>query len=160
MPAERGMADRDRPLTARGHRDARLIGTAIAEDGIPDLILCSPARRTRETLEGIVETLAAEPKVIIADHLYDGRDVTYDEVIAAHGGGAVRLLVIAHNPTIHATAVALSVKGDRALRAAMAAKFPTSALAVIAIDTPDWHVKPGELIAFRRPKDLGGEADD
>ena len=62
--------------------------------------------------------------------------------------------------TIHATAVALAVKGERALRAAMAAKFPTSALAVIAIDTPDWHVKPGELIAFRRPKDLGGEADD
>ncbi len=154
------MADRDRPLTARGHRDARLMGTAIAEGGIPDLILCSPSRRTRETLEGIVETLASEPKITFVDRLYDGRDATYDDVIATHGGGAARLLVIAHNPTIHATAVALSVKGDRKLRAAMAAKFPTSALAVIAIDTPDWHVEPGELVDFRRPKDLGGEADD
>ncbi len=44
------MADRDRPLTARGHRDARLMGTEIAEGGIPDLIHCSPSRRTRETL--------------------------------------------------------------------------------------------------------------
>ncbi len=154
------MADRDRPLTARGHRDARLIGTAIAEIGVPDLILCSPARRTRETLEGIVETLATEPKVTFADRLYDARDATYDDVIATHGGSAKRLLIIAHNPTIHATAVALSVKGDRALRAAMAAKFPTSALAVIAMDTADWQVRPGELVAFRRPKDLGGEGDE
>jgi phosphohistidine phosphatase len=159
-PAERGMADRDRSLTARGHRDARLMGTAIAEDGVPDLILCSPARRARETLAGVIETLAAEPKVIIADRLYDGRDATYEDVIATHGGGAARLLVIAHNPTIHATAVALSARGERSARAAMAAKFPTCALAVLAIDTPDWHVKPGELVAFRRPGDLGGGGDD
>ncbi len=155
VPAERGMADRDRPLTARGHRDARLMGTAIAEAGVPDLILCSPARRTRETLDGVVETLAAAPKVIIVDHLYDGRDATYDEVVAAHGGSALRLLIIAHNPTIHATAVALAIKGERSARAAMAAKFPTCALAVLALDIAEWRVRPGELIAFRRPRDLG-----
>lgn len=159
-PAERGTADRDRSLTARGHRDARLMGTAIAQDGVPDLILCSPARRARETLEGVIETLAAEPKVMIADRLYDGRDATYADVIATCGGSAARLLVIAHNPTIHATAVALTMKGERSARAAMAAKFPTAALAVIAIDVPDWYVKPGELIAFRRPGDLGGGGDD
>jgi phosphohistidine phosphatase len=159
VPAERGMADRDRPLTQRGHRDARLMGTAIAEIGVPDLILCSPARRTRETLAGIVETLAAEPKVLMIDRLYDGRDSTYEDVIAAYGGTASRLLVIAHNPTIHATAVALSAKGDRAMRAAMSARFPTAALAVIAFDTPDWHVTMGELVAFRVPADFG-EGED
>jgi phosphohistidine phosphatase len=160
QPAERGMADRDRSLTTRGHSDARLMGTAIAEIGVPDLILCSPARRTRETLEGVVETLAAEPKVVFVDRLYDSRDATYSDAIAANGGNANRLLVIAHNPTIHATAVALAAKGDRALRAAMSAKFPTCALAVIAFDSADWRLKAGELLAFRRPKDLGSEAED
>ncbi len=159
-PAERGVADRDRSLTARGHRDARLMGTAIAEVGVPDLILCSPARRTRETLEGVIETLALEPKVVFVDRLYDGRDATYAEAIAANGGSVGSLLVIGHNPTVHATAVALAAKGDRGLRAAMSAKFPTCALAVITCDTADWKLKAGELIAFRRPKDLGSDGED
>jgi phosphohistidine phosphatase len=154
------MADRDRQLTARGHRDARLMGSVIAESGIPDLILCSPARRARETLEGIVETLGTTPKVAIVDRLYDARDPTYLDLIGMHGDAAARLLVIAHNPTIHATAVALATKGDRAMRAAMAAKFPTCSLAVIASDTTDWWLKSGELTLFRRPKDLGSEGED
>jgi phosphohistidine phosphatase len=136
------------------------MGSVIAEAGLPDLILCSPARRTRETLEGIVETLGTIPKVVIVDRLYDARDPTYLDLIGAHGDAATRLLVIAHNPTIHATAVALAAKGDRALRAAMAAKFPTCSLAVIASDASDWWLKPGELTLFRRPKDLGSEGED
>jgi phosphohistidine phosphatase len=159
-PAARGVADRDRALTARGHRDARLMGSVVAEAGMPDLILCSPSRRTRETLEGVVETLGASPKVIFVDRLYEARDPTYADAIGMNGDGASRLLVIAHNPTIHATAVALAARGDRALRAAMAAKFPTCSLAVIASDAPDWWLKPGELTLFRRPKDLGSEGED
>jgi phosphohistidine phosphatase len=89
-----------------------------------------------------------------------GRDPTYADAIGTNGDGASRLLVIAHNPTIHATAVALAARGDRALRAAMAAKFPTCSLAVISSDTVDWWLKPGELTLFRRPKDLGSEGED
>lgn len=163
-PAERGTADRDRSLTARGHRDARLMGTAIASNGVPDLILCSPARRARETLDGVIETLAAEPKIVIADRLYDARGNTYAETIAAMGDGAARLLVIGHNPTVHATAVAFAATGERAARAAMAAKFPTCALAVIGLEADSWKdVRPGngKLLAFRRPKDMGAtDAED
>jgi phosphohistidine phosphatase len=159
-PAGRGTADRDRTLTPRGHRDARLMGSVIAEAGVPDLILCSPARRARETLEGVVETLGVEPRTTIVDRLYDARDPTYVDVIGMHGDGAKLLLVIAHNPTIHSTAVALAAKGERALRAEMAAKFPTGALAIIDFDAADWRLKPGELKLFRRPKDLGSEGED
>jgi hypothetical protein len=42
----------------------------------------------------------------------------------------------------------------------MAAKFPTCSLAGIDSDTPDWWLKPGELVLFRRPKDLGSEGED
>ena len=164
VSAERGMADRDRPLTPRGHRDARLIGAAIAADGPPDLVLCSPSRRTRETLAGVLEKLAAEPKVVFATGLYEGQGSTYAEAIAAQGDGAKRLLVIGHNPTIHATALAFAITGDRARRAALAAKFPTGALAVIAIEDDDWRaIRPGtgELVSFLRPRDLDARhADD
>ncbi len=45
------LPDRDRPLATRGVTDAPLMGKAMAERGIdPELVLCSSARRTRDTL--------------------------------------------------------------------------------------------------------------
>jgi phosphohistidine phosphatase len=162
--AERGMADRDRPLTSRGHRDARLMASAIASGGSPDLILCSPARRTRETLDEIVGALGAEPKVIIASGLYGTQSGTYADIVGLLGDASKRLLVIGHNPTIHATALAFAGKGARAQRAALAAKFPTSSLAVIALEGDTWSAikaGTGELVSFVRPCDLGAsDAND
>jgi phosphohistidine phosphatase len=43
-------SDVDRPLTARGRADATAAGHWLAAHDLrPDLVLCSPARRTRET---------------------------------------------------------------------------------------------------------------
>jgi phosphohistidine phosphatase len=160
--AANGMADHERRLTARGRRDAGLMGEAIAAEP-PDAILCSPAKRTRETLAAVVAHLEKKPKTTFPDELYEaGSD--YREAIAALGGAAHRLLVVGHNPTIHRTALALTGAGDAALHAMLSGKFPTAALAVIAFDVPGWQViQPGsgELLAFRRPKDLGAfDADD
>ncbi|HZI98950.1 MAG TPA: histidine phosphatase family protein, partial [Actinomycetales bacterium] len=42
--------DHGRGLTARGRRDAAAIGRWLADnDLVPDLVLCSDARRARET---------------------------------------------------------------------------------------------------------------
>ena len=50
-PAE--LADADRPLTQRGHADAAAAGAWLAARGYrPDLVLCSPAKRTRQTWPG------------------------------------------------------------------------------------------------------------
>jgi phosphohistidine phosphatase len=158
-----GMADRDRRLAERGHRDARLMGSAIAAGGIPDLILCSPARRTRETLDGVIETLAASPKVEFVKELYGSEAGIYLGAIADHGNGAKRLLVIGHNPTVHATAMAFAATGDKSLRAALASKFPTCSLAVLAFEGDGWsdlRVGSGKLVSFLRPRDLGVDADD
>ena len=49
-----GMRDFDRPLDAVGHADAEAIGAAMRAAGyMPDMTLCSNARRARETLEGL-----------------------------------------------------------------------------------------------------------
>ena len=49
---EAGMEDFDRPLAERGRKAAGVMGRYLAEhDLVPDLALCSPARRTRETWE-------------------------------------------------------------------------------------------------------------
>ncbi|MFC7481813.1 SixA phosphatase family protein [Luedemannella flava] len=57
-----GVADLDRPLTPRGHADATAAGAWLAAKAIlPDLVICSPARRTRETWHGVALGLSAAP---------------------------------------------------------------------------------------------------
>jgi phosphohistidine phosphatase len=161
-PGTGGMRDRDRPLAPRGHRDAELIGRALAAEPPPDLILCSPALRTRETLAGLLRPFVARPPVDLEEALYSGeRD--YIATIAAHGGDAGRLLVIGHNPTIHLTALALAADGDAALRLRLAEKFPTAALAVLALPIAAWRelaAGQGTLESLLFPRDLGGPEDD
>jgi len=157
-----GLADRDRPLSARGRRDAAAMAAVIAADHPPDRILCSPTRRTRETLAALLAELGDEPAISIEDELY-GPQGDYSGVVAARGGDARRLLVVGHNPAIQATALALVGSGDKALRARVAAKFPTGALAVIRFGGTWAGLRPlsGQLVAFRRPHDLAGaETDD
>ncbi len=66
-----GLDDRDRPLAPRGIRSTKLLAKHVRAQGIePTQVLCSPSRRTRETLEGVApggETLiepAANRRVI------------------------------------------------------------------------------------------------
>jgi phosphohistidine phosphatase len=160
VPAEPGMADRDRPLAERGHRDAALIGGAIADEWPPDLILSSPALRTLETMADVTAGLAATPRSIADESLYGGDPGAYLTALAEHGGSARHLLVVGHNPTIHETAVMLAKSPEAGMRA----KFPTAALAVLAFDADEWSkIRPGtgRLVRFLRPTDLGaGGADD
>jgi GGDEF domain-containing protein len=52
---DRSLADRDRPLAGRGKRAAKAVAGHLEAERIrPDLVLCSPARRTWETLELVV----------------------------------------------------------------------------------------------------------
>src|SRR5262245_54961274 len=67
--AEPDLADRDRPLNARGRRAAARVGEYLREAGVhPDLVLCSPARRAQQTLE--LFQLAKTTDVLIEDQLY------------------------------------------------------------------------------------------
>jgi phosphohistidine phosphatase len=160
LPAANREPDRDRSLTDRGHRDARLTGIAIRESWLPDLILCSPAVRTVETMDEVVGMLPRRPESITEEKLYHGSRSEYLEAVADHGGKAKVLLLVGHNPTIQEVAVRLAKSPDARMRV----KFPTAALAVLEFDGDDWaRLKPGtgKLIAFLRPKDLGArDADD
>lgn len=159
-PAAPGLPDRDRALIDRGHRDAGLIGEAIARDNPPEAVICSPAIRTRQTMDEVLARLRDQPEQILAEPLYGGSEAVYLDTIATHGGTARRLLVIGHNPAIHLLAVTLAKSPGEKLRA----KFPTAALAVIAFDIDDWTaIRPGagKLEAYLRPKDLGArDAED
>lgn len=153
-----GTQDRERSLAPNGLRVAGLMASLIIKpDFLPDRILCSPARRTRETLAPLLPHLADAGVVEIVDELYEPPAGDYRKAITTHGGSAERLLVIGHNPAIQVTAVKLVGSGDRKLRDQLAAKFPTGALAVIDFDITDWTQigsKMGRLATFIRPRDL------
>ncbi len=137
---------------------AELIATSYP----PDLIVCSPARRTRETLGPLLKRLKDDPEVVFDPDLYR-HDDSYRTIIATHGGDSRRLLVVGHNPAIQETAIGLIGAGDKADRAQVAAEYPTGALAVIEFDEAWSRLKPlrGRLVAFKRPRDLeDGNNDD
>ncbi|XTZ13535.1 SixA phosphatase family protein [Micromonospora echinospora] len=54
-----GITDRERALTERGHADAAAAGAWLARHGfLPDVVVCSPARRTRQTWQAAESGMA------------------------------------------------------------------------------------------------------
>ncbi len=155
---EPSLADRDRPLAPRGCRAATLIGQHLARfDARPELVLCSPARRSAETLERLLEALGptAAPRVETREELYLGGQRTLLDAVRELPTDTSRVLLIAHNPDLHELAVSLSGSGEPGPLAALKERFPTGALAVLGLS--DWaeaNAGVGRLKEFVRPRDL------
>ncbi len=147
-----GLADFDRPLATRGIAAAAWIGATLSSHGwLPGRIVCSTARRTRETLDLAIAHLPANlPKadIIWSDAVYDRRDHDYLGIAAEQGRDARVLMLVGHNSATEETARLLS-RGDRDLGA-----FPTGGIAVIDCDLEAWtDLVPGSgrLVHFLRP---------
>jgi phosphohistidine phosphatase len=90
--------DLERPLSPRGRRDAAAAGSWLREQGLlPDLVLCSTAVRTRETLEGLA---LAEAPVVFEHRLYLGPAHDTLDLLRNGAPDVSTLLVIGHNPTL------------------------------------------------------------
>jgi phosphohistidine phosphatase len=157
-----GELDYERGLTERGVTDAQLMSEAIeAIDPPPDLVICSGARRARETLEAVAQGLPPEAEVRFDDRLYDrfeANSPTLLEVLRETPDACTSVLVVGHNPVLHDLAVELAADGEELQ--ALAGKFPTAALASLEFDLP-WQRLAGStarLTAFTRPAQL--RADD
>lgn len=127
-----GVADHDRPLAARGIRQAGLAGDWLrAHAPTIDGVLCSTATRTRETLRNA----RIDAPVRYSDRLYASAPGTVIDEINTVDDGVSTLLVIGHEPTISALALGLGGAGATDIAAAkrISAKFPTSAIAVLAV---------------------------
>jgi phosphohistidine phosphatase len=155
--AEPGLGDHDRPLAPRGEKAVRRIRDHLAaSDDAPELVLCSSARRTRMTCEGIADALPAGVDTRIEEPLYaasSGDLLARLRGVADDTGG---VMLIGHNPALEKLAGLLVGSGDAAMRARMVTKFPTGALATMTF-TGSWaDLGPGAatLEAFVVPRDL------
>src|SRR4029079_5755701 len=96
------LPDRERPLATRGVTDAPMMGKAMTERGIdPDLVLCSSARRTRDTLALVLPELRVEPKVVYEDRLYHPRAAELLQRVREIPPGSSRVMIVGHNPELH-----------------------------------------------------------
>ncbi|MDD7910419.1 MULTISPECIES: SixA phosphatase family protein [Pseudovibrio] len=152
------LADHDRPLNDRGWQAGEMIGRHIAKNALfPQLVLCSTALRTRQTLSCLLQHMNCEMRIQIMRDLYETSEADYVDLLTAMGGSATTVMIIGHNNAIQDTALELIGSGDIDLRQQLEAKYPTGALAVIDFDAPRWSSimpRTGELQAFFRPRYL------
>jgi phosphohistidine phosphatase len=160
--SDAGLDDRDRPLSKRGRESAPVIAGYMREMELaPDLVLSSPATRTRQTLSLVLDKLGRSPEIVFDEALYDfGSGARLLEAITEHGGDAKTLMLVGHNPAVQQLASMLAGTGEPELMAAMEGKFPTAALAVIDFEAEAWSaIKAGKgtLAAFVTPKGLASD---
>jgi phosphohistidine phosphatase len=150
------LPDHDRPLNTRGRAAAPLIGAYLRDKGVhPDIVLCSTARRTQDTWEGIAAQMAGPPDVILQRGLYNATSGDIAHIIAQAQGTCI--MVIGHNPGIGDLAAYLA---HRPVAHHDFTRYPTGATTVLRFDDlATWaNLRPqsGKLQGFVTPRDLGG----
>jgi phosphohistidine phosphatase len=131
-----GSPDFERPLSERGQRDAAAIGRWLREHGIaPDRIVVSPATRALQTLERLAAAFDPLPTHEVDSRIYDNSVRELLTIARETSPDTHTVVLVGHSPSMHQLAASLDDgSGDPAARATLADKFPTSAVAVFAVD--------------------------
>jgi phosphohistidine phosphatase len=154
------LPDQDRPLAPRGRKAATKMGQHIQHIqhiqtqalARPELVLCSPALRARQTLERVLPFLDPQPKVVFDEAIYGASagELLYRLHRVDRSVGS--LMVVGHNPGIEDLAVALVGTIE---------SFPTAALAILVVPVDTWDEvgRPGpgptaRLDHFATPRSL------
>ena len=156
--------DHERPLAGRGRRDAPVMGRWLRTAGhVPDRVLCSTARRARETWQLAQPALGASPPVSFEDRVYGASPEQLLDLVHQAPRAAKTLLIVGHDPGIPGLAFMLdgpAAPGSGAVPHStvdrMKAKFPTAAVAVLEL-TGSWdQLGPGAawLTGFVTPREV------
>jgi phosphohistidine phosphatase len=156
--ADHGLDDFDRPLNARGEDAAPRMGAFMARQGIaPELILCSPAVRARQTLALLLPHLPASPRVVYEDALYLAPATALLKRLRKVAAKVRHAMVIGHDPGLHTLARQLAGHGKPKDLEALAEALPTAGLVVLVFAAPAWSGLKrgaGSLELFMAPKRL------
>jgi phosphohistidine phosphatase len=141
-----GGPDAERALNPRGRRDALAAGGWLQGRGlIPDLVLCSTARRARQTWQQVAAGLAATATVREDPRLYEAGSAELLDIIRAAPPDTATLMYVGHNPAAGDLAAGLLGR---------AGGFPTAAIAVISLAVPWASAAAGDgaLAGFWTPR--------
>lgn len=144
------LADHDRPLKARGKRDAPRMGRLLRDEELtPHLIISSTAKRALATAELTALACDYDGEIETTRDFYHAAPEAYIERLQELPGEVERVLVVGHNPGMEELIAELTGEEER---------FPTAALAQVALPIERWdqlhEATEGELINLWRPKEL------
>jgi phosphohistidine phosphatase len=125
------LPDHDRPLNKRGKNEAPKVGQYLKEnDLVPDLILCSTARRAMETAQAVADACGFEGTVDAHKDLYLSEPSIYLDILRCLPDEARRVMVVGHNPAVEELLTMLTEVDEH---------LTTSALAVIDLPISSWE---------------------
>jgi phosphohistidine phosphatase len=146
------LLDHERPLAARGLRDAPRLGRWLADNQyLPEHVVCSTARRTKETWQRVAGELPGAPSVDYDDELYGGGPEEFLAAVRRVPETVTTLALVGHEPGVGELTLQLAGYGDDTRD--VQAKFPTGAAAVLATDDSWDDLAAARLVAFVRPRD-------
>ena len=153
------VADHDRPLAKRGKRDAPVVGRWLGASGyVPDAVVCSTARRARETWELAATGLAAVapgpsrvPAVRYEPRVYEATVLGLLMLVREFDPAWRTAAIVGHNPGLAELTAGLASPDSPPPQA-----FPTAAVAVLGLPGSWAEAAPGEarLLAFTVPAEL------
>lgn len=148
-----GVADHDRPLASRGVREAGLAGDWLRANAPEiDAVLCSTATRARQTLAR--SGIGAPVRYV--ERLYGATPGVMIEQINQVPDDVKTLLLVGHEPSMSGLALILADadRTDPDAIARLSVKYPTSAIAVLAVPCGWKGLEPGAaaLTAFHVPR--------
>jgi phosphohistidine phosphatase len=151
-----GLGDHERPLAPRGQRAAKRMAEYLAEQApAPLTVLCSSARRARETLTLIAPGLGPETTVEVEEELYGATAEELLDRLRRVPEPTASVMLIGHNPGLQDLALSLARGGPGAER--VREKFPTGALATLETPVARWRElgpRQAELVDYVVPREL------
>ncbi len=158
--------DHERPLAPRGIEAMALVGRYLTEEKlIPDRVVVSTAKRTRETFELLSAPFKPPHTQLVSEpRIYEAAVSALVEVVRETPESCKTLMMIGHNPGIAELSYFLvrpAVSSKRDLER-LTTKFPTASIAVLEFEANDWDVMPrtAHLERFITPKQIGGVDED
>ena len=94
------VSDHDRPLAARGHRSASVMGRVLAAwKEVPDLVITSSASRARATAEEAARAGSWDCPIIVDPELYGTGPGTVLAIAEHNANHEERIMLVGHEPT-------------------------------------------------------------
>ena len=150
--------DSERPLAKRGRRDAPVVGRWLRARGyLPEVVICSVARRTRQTWKLVAPELGGSPSVTFEPRAYGASALTLLYLARELPASCRAAMLIGHNPAIEDLASSLAEPpAEDGAPPSPGLRFPTAAVAVLEFDTHWADLTPGQarLLARATPADM------
>lgn len=157
VPQEEGGPDRERALEKRGRRGAQAIAQWIEQHRLaPELVLCSPSLRTRQTLDIVAPAFARPPKILLEEGIYLASARQLLARLRQVPKAAESVMVVGHNPGLQELAVLLAEVTNGPAASRLAEGFPTGALVSfeLAVAWAALDRRSARITAFVSPKEL------